>query len=88
MPIYNHVNEVKKSHPLPMAQDVGTCITCNYWEVETPRPSSEAQMVGVCVQHDLKDFALVVSGSSGCNHWEKNPEAGPEAERYAKAAQA
>ena len=88
MPVYNHLNEAKKQHPLPMAQQIGACITCNYWEVETPRPAEEAKMVGVCIQHDLKDFGLVVAGASGCNHWEKNPMVGLEAERYAQEAKA
>jgi hypothetical protein len=42
-------------------------------------------MVGLCVQPELKDFALIVSGSSACNHWNEKPDAGPAAKAYAEA---
>ena len=63
---------------------MGACITCGYWNVETPRPESEAAMVGLCVQPDLKGFALIVSGSSACNHRKDKPEAGADAHAYAQ----
>jgi hypothetical protein len=36
------------------------------------------------VQEDLRPYALIVSGSSGCNKWEEKPEIEPEAKAYAK----
>jgi len=86
MPVYQHLQQVKSAQSLPMAQQVGACITCSFWNVETPRPESETRMVGVCVQPELKDFALIVSGSSGCNHWSEQPDAGPEAKAYAESS--
>lgn len=83
MPVYNHFNQAKQMQDLPMAQKVGACITCSYWEVETPRPQEEVKMVGLCVQPQLKDFALIVSGASACNHWAKQEGAGEQAEQYA-----
>ena len=32
----------------------------------------------------LKEYALVVSGSSGCNKWKEHPAAGTEAKAYAE----
>jgi len=84
MPVYSHFQEAKNAQPLPMAAQVGACITCSYWNVETPRPETEAPMVGICVQPQLKDFALIVSGSSACNHWHDKPEAGADAHSYAE----
>lgn len=84
MPIYQHIQQAKRSQPLPMAQQIGACITCSFWNVETPRPESEVPMVGVCVQPELKGFALIVSGASGCNHWREQPDAGAEAKAYAE----
>jgi hypothetical protein len=83
MPIYHHYQEVKKAQPLPMADQVGACITCSYWDVEAPRPEEEKNDVGRCVQPELKGFALIVSGSSACNHWAVKPDAGSEAMNYA-----
>lgn len=88
MPVYPHFQVAKQSNSLPMAAQVGACITCSFWNVETPRPKSETNLVGLCVQPELKDFALIVSGSSACNHWAEKPEAGPEAKAYAEEASA
>ena len=85
MPVYQHFQQAKNAQTLPMAQQIGACITCSFWAAETPRPESEVDMVGLCVQPQLKDFALIVSGSSACNHWDEKPEAGPEAKAYAEA---
>ncbi|MBC8141652.1 MAG: hypothetical protein H7Y38_09460 [Armatimonadetes bacterium] len=88
MALYNHYNEAKKAQELPMAEKVGACLTCSYWAAETPRPQEEIEMVGLCVQPQLKGFALIVSGSSACNHWAKQSGAGEQAERYAKLGEA
>lgn len=85
MPVYSHYNEAKKAHKdLPMVSNVGACLTCTWWDAETPRTESEIVQVGLCIQPLLKPFALIVSGSSACNHWQKKQEAGASAEAYAK----
>lgn len=71
MPLYNHYNDAKKALALPVAQNVGACVTCSFWSTDTPRPQSDIPMVGLCLQPALKPFALLVSGSSACNHWAK-----------------
>jgi hypothetical protein len=87
MPVFQHFQDVKKSQQLPMAEQVGACITCNWWNVETPRPEEETKMVGVCVQPQLQGYALIVSGASACNKWSDKLEAGEEAHRYAEHAE-
>jgi hypothetical protein len=82
MPVYHHYQEVKKTHSLPMAEQVGACLTCSWWDAEAPRPVEEKDEVGLCVQPTLKDFALIVSGSSACNKWSKKPDAGQDAQNY------
>ena len=42
MAVYQHFQQLKMAEPLPDVQKVGACITCNWWEVETPRPVEEA----------------------------------------------
>ena len=86
MPVYSHYNQAKQD--LPMAQKVGACITCSYWQVETPRLINKVRQVGLCVQPELKDYALIVSGSSACNHWAKQNGVGDEAEQYAQQTEA
>lgn len=84
MPTYPHFQETKKAEPLPEKQNVGACLTCQYWAVETPRLEAVVQLVGLCVQPELKNYALIVSGSSACNKWKEQTEAGPEAKAYAE----
>ena len=86
MPIYSHLQEVKKVESLPAAdgEKIGVCLTCTYWQAEAPRPTSYVNQVALCVQPGLKQYALVVSGSSGCNKWKENTEAGPDAKAYAE----
>lgn len=88
MPVYQHFQQIKKDHQLPMAQQVGACITCSYWDAEAPRPEDETEMVGLCSQPELKGFALIVSGSSACNHWNHQSNAGEEAEAYTHQGEA
>lgn len=86
MPTYEHLQDVKKVETLPAAEgeQIGVCLTCTYWEAETPRREAHVSKLALCVQSQLKPYALVVSGSSGCNKWKKHSDAGPEAEAYAK----
>jgi len=71
-----------------MAEEIGACITCNWWNVEAPRPEDEIQMVGVCVQPQLQGYALIVSGSSACNKWKDKLDAGDAAHQYAQQGEA
>ncbi len=86
MPTYTHLQEVKKTESLPAAEGekIGVCLTCHYWEAETPRAEAHVPKLALCVQSQLKPFALIVSGSSGCNKWKEHPEAGPQAKAYAE----
>jgi len=84
MPLYKHFQEVKKAVALPDADKVGVCLTCKYWDVEEARSESLTAQLALCVQQELKPFALIVSGSSGCNKWAEKPAIEPEAKAYAK----
>ena len=86
MPLYDHLQEVKKAEGLPAAEGekIGVCLTCAYWKADAPRTEAQTVKLGLCVQTQLKEYALVVSGSSGCNKWKEHPQAGDEAEAYAK----
>ena len=86
MPTYSHLQEVKKIENLPAAEgeQIGVCLTCAYWQAETPRTKAYVTQLALCVQPALKQYALVVSGSSGCNKWKEQPEAGPDAKAYAE----
>jgi hypothetical protein len=85
MSIYKHVQEVKKAVPLPVheGEQIGVCLTCKYWQVEETRVEAQAPKLSVCVQPQLKDFALVVSGSSGCDKWQDYPNISQDADAYA-----
>jgi hypothetical protein len=85
MPTYNHLQEVKKAVPLPVhpGEQIGVCLTCQFWQVEETRTESQAPKVAVCVEPHLKDYALVVSGSSGCDKWKTAPNTTDDAEKYA-----
>lgn len=86
MPTYSHLQEVKKAETLLVAEGekIGVCLTCSYWEVETPRPESLTAKLALCIQPQLEPYALIVSGSSGCNKWKMNDGAGDEAKAYAE----
>ena len=85
MPVYNHVLEVMNAQPLPIhdGEQLGVCLTCKYWEVEDKRVEDQTPKVARCVQPDLEDFALIVSGSSGCDKWQDYPNVSPGADAYA-----
>ena len=90
MPVYEHLQEVKNAESLPAAEGekIGVCLTCAYWDAPTPRPEAMTVHLAVCVQSQLKPYALVVGGSSGCNKWKEHPEAGEEAKAYAERGEA
>ncbi len=67
MPTYEHFQQIKKASRLPDPDKVGACLTCNYWQVEEPRLKALIDRLELCVQPDLKPYALIVSGASACN---------------------
>ena len=69
MALYKHFQEVKKAEKLPKEDKVGVCLTCKYWDVEEKRSESQTPKLALCVHSELKPYALIVSGSSGCNKW-------------------
>lgn len=84
MPTYAHFQEVKKALDLPQKDKMGACLTCRYWDVEEDRTVAITTRVARCIQPDLKNYALVVSGSSACNKWQEKPGVDPKATAYAK----
>ena len=53
--------------------DRGQCKNCRYFNSHSARP--EGSEVAQCQQPELEDFALEVSGDSGCNAFEARAEA-------------
>lgn len=84
MALYEHFQEVKKAEKLPEEDSVGVCLTCKYWDVQEKRSESQTPQLALCVQENLKPYALIVSGSSGCNKWKEQPNVAPEAKAYAE----
>jgi len=84
MPTYEHFQELKKDTALPKHDKVGACLTCKYWKVKEYRNEDLVPRLALCVQPQLKPYALIVSGSSGCNKWAAKPNKEPEAAAYAE----
>lgn len=84
MPTYEHFQALKKATTLPDHDKVGACLTCKYWQVEEYRTEAIVNRVALCVQPELAPYALIVSGSSGCNKWVAKPKKEPEAGAYAE----
>lgn len=84
MPTYEHLQQVKKAKRLPDRDNVGVCLTCRYWQVTETRTQSLVPRLALCVQPELKPYALIVSGSSGCNKWKEKPKIEAAAKAYAE----
>ncbi|MBA2479975.1 MAG: hypothetical protein H0V44_04880 [Planctomycetes bacterium] len=84
MTTYEHFQAVKKDVKLPKKDSVGACLTCKFWKAEEKRGERLVPRLALCVQPHLKGFALIVSGSSGCNAWVEKPNIEPSAKAYAK----
>lgn len=84
MPTYSHFQDVKNALELPEPDRVGACLTCRYWDTEETRTQEIVSRVTRCLQPELKNYALIVSGSSACNKWQEKPGVAPEATAYAK----
>jgi hypothetical protein len=46
----------------------GLCKDCKWWQIE-PRAAIANTAMGLCIDEDLQDFKLRVSGNSGCNRF-------------------
>jgi hypothetical protein len=46
----------------------GLCRDCKWWQIE-PKAAIENLTMGLCIDEDLQDFRLRVSGNSGCNRF-------------------
>ncbi|MDB6111662.1 MAG: hypothetical protein JWR69_3412 [Pedosphaera sp.] len=84
MPTYSHLQELKRAEQLPNPQRIGACLTCRFWDAEGSRDEALAPTEALCLQPELRNFQLIVSGGSGCNRWEKQPGVSAEAEAYAR----
>ena len=46
----------------------GLCVSCKWWQIEPDGTSANTTM-GLCIDEDLQEFQLRVSGNSGCNRF-------------------
>jgi hypothetical protein len=44
----------------------GLCKDCKWWQIE-PAAHVESRTVGMCIEEELQQYRLRVSGNSGCN---------------------
>jgi hypothetical protein len=51
-----------------MNEQWGLCKDCKWWQIE-PEATTANTTTGLCIDEDLQHFQLLVSGSSGCNHF-------------------
>jgi hypothetical protein len=51
-----------------MSGEWGLCEDCKWWQIE-PEASVEPTTMGLCIDEDLQQFTLRVSGDSGCNRF-------------------
>jgi hypothetical protein len=49
-------------------QKWGLCRDCQWWQIE-PNAAVEDSTLGLCIDEDLQEFQLRVSGDSGCNRF-------------------
>lgn len=66
-------------------QDWGNCKNCRYFSSHKQQP--DAQEMANCMQPELRDFDLKVSGMSGCNAFELRAAAPQTQEQEAPSAQ-
>jgi hypothetical protein len=46
----------------------GLCKDCKWWQIE-PKSHIANGTMGLCIDEDLQEFTLRVSGNSGCNRF-------------------
>jgi hypothetical protein len=51
-----------------MNEQWGLCKDCKWWQIE-PDGSAENTTMGLCIDEDIQQFQLRVSGNSGCNRF-------------------
>ncbi len=51
-----------------MSENWGLCKDCKWWQIE-PEEGVQTSTTGECIENDLQEFALRVSGTSGCNRF-------------------
>jgi hypothetical protein len=51
-----------------MNETWGLCKDCKWWQIE-PDAKVKDQTLGMCIDEDLQEFRLLVSGNSGCNRF-------------------
>jgi hypothetical protein len=51
-----------------MANQWGSCKDCKWWQIE-PKATIENNTMGLCIDEDMQQFTLRVSGNSGCNRF-------------------
>lgn len=88
MPTYEHFQDLKKDKHLPNADKIGACLTCKFWDAEGSRDEALAPADALCLQPELKNYQLIVSGGSGCNRWVQQPGVSQEAQAYAMRGEA
>lgn len=47
----------------------GLCKDCKWWQVE-PDATIVNLTLGLCIEEDLQEFQLRISGLGGCNHFQ------------------
>jgi hypothetical protein len=48
--------------------DWGLCQECKWWQIE-PKAKAADHVMGLCIDEELQEFRLLVSGNSGCNRF-------------------
>ena len=51
-----------------MSQSWGLCKDCKWWQIE-PDATVENTTMGLCIDEDLQQYQLRVSGNSGCRRF-------------------
>jgi len=46
----------------------GLCKTCKWWQIEIGA-AAKSDTLGLCIDEDLLEYNLRVSGDSGCTHY-------------------
>jgi hypothetical protein len=55
----------------------GLCKDCKWWQIE-PGATSRDLTLGLCIDDDLQEYKLRVSGNSGCNRFQHGEPARAE----------
>jgi len=57
-----------RSHDEHDEGEWGLCKNCKWWQIE-PEASAKNLTLGLCIEEDLLEYKLRVSGLSGCNRF-------------------